>query len=59
MEIVKHGKSVVVILDAMKYEKLLDYIEDVEDNLAYLEYKMNPDQEFRDWEEVKKDLGLK
>jgi prevent-host-death family protein len=59
VEIEKHGKPVVVIVDAMKYEKLLDYIEDVEDNLAYLEYKIKPEEEFRDWEEVKRDLGLK
>jgi antitoxin Phd len=42
VEIQKHGKPAVVILDAMKYEKLLDYIEDLEDNLTVLEHQLNP-----------------
>ena len=42
VEIQKHGKPVSVILDAMKYEKLLDYIEDLEDNLVVLEHQINP-----------------
>jgi antitoxin Phd len=58
VEIEKHGKSTLVILDAMKYEQLLEHLEDVEDNLAYLEYKLNPKQEFEDWALVKADLGL-
>lgn len=42
VEIHKHGKPAVVILDAMQYEKLLDYIEDLEDTIALLEHKLNP-----------------
>jgi prevent-host-death family protein len=37
VEIQKLGKPVAVIVDAMKYEQLLDYIEDLEDNLTVLE----------------------
>lgn len=43
VEIQKHGKSAVIILDAMKYEKLLDYIEDLEDTVTALEYELNPE----------------
>ena len=42
VEIHKHGKPAVVILDAMQFEKLLDYIEDLEDTVALLEHKLNP-----------------
>jgi prevent-host-death family protein len=42
VEIQKHGKSAVVILDAMKYEKFLDYVEDLEDSLTILEHQLNP-----------------
>lgn len=42
VEIHKHGKPAVVILDAMNYEKLLDYVEDLEDAVTILEHKLNP-----------------
>ena len=42
VEIHKHGKPAVVILDAMQFEKLLDYIEDLEDTVALLEHELNP-----------------
>jgi antitoxin Phd len=42
VEIQKHGKPAVVILDAMKYEKFLDYVEDLEDSLTILEHQLNP-----------------
>lgn len=42
VEIQKHGKPIAVILDAMKYEKLLDYIEDLEDKLTILEHRLDP-----------------
>ena len=42
VEIRKHGKPAVVILDAMQYEKMLDYIEDLEDTIALLEHELNP-----------------
>lgn len=45
VEIHKHGKPAVVIFDAMSYEKLLDYIEDLEDAIAILEHKLNPADE--------------
>lgn len=61
VEIQKHGRPAVVILDAMKYEKLLDYIEDLEDNLTVLEYENNPKSfgESTPLEEVERELGLK
>jgi PHD/YefM family antitoxin component YafN of YafNO toxin-antitoxin module len=45
VEIHKHGKPAVVIFDAMSYEKLLDYIEDLEDAISILEHKLNPADE--------------
>jgi prevent-host-death family protein len=48
VEIYKHGKPAVVILDAMSYEKLLDYVEDLEDAVTILEHKLNPGDE-SDW----------
>ena len=61
VEIHKHGKSAVVILDAMKYQKLLDYIEDLEDVNTALEYRINPESfgPFTPLEEVAHELGLK
>jgi len=57
VEIKKHGKAVVTILDSMKYENLLDYIEDLEDRLAILESKIEIEPDWKSWEEVKKELG--
>ena len=57
VEILKHGNPVVTIVDAMKYEELLNYIEDLEDRLAILESKMDPNPDWKSWEEVKKELG--
>lgn len=57
VEIEKHGKPAVVILDAMKYEKLLDYIEDLEDKITILEWELDPDKTTFTLEEVKKELG--
>jgi prevent-host-death family protein len=45
VEIHKHGKPAVVIFDAMSYEKLLDYVEDLEDTITILEHKLNPGDE--------------
>lgn len=61
VEIQKHGKPIAVILDAMKYEKLLDYIEDLEDNLTVLEYENDPEGfgKSTPLEEVERELGLK
>jgi antitoxin Phd len=61
VEIQKHGKPVVVILDAMRYEKLIDYVEDLEDNLTLLEYENNPESfgKSTPLEEVERELGLK
>ena len=61
VEIQKHGKPVAVILDAMNYEKLLDYIEDLEDNLAVLEYENDPESFWKSTPlaEVERELGLK
>ena len=42
VEIQKHGRPAVVILDAMDYEKLVEYIEDLEDDIAALEHELNP-----------------
>lgn len=60
VEIEKHGKPAVVILDAMKYEKLLDYIEDLEDKNTVLEYEMDPESfgPFTPLAEVARELGL-
>lgn len=57
VEILKHGKPAVTIVDSVKYEQLLDYIEDLEDRLAILESKMDPNPDLKTWEEVKKELG--
>jgi len=61
VEIQKHGKPVAVIVDAMKYEKLIDYIEDLEDNLTVLEYESDPASlgKSTPLEEVERELGLK
>lgn len=61
VEIQKHGKPIAVILNAMKYEKLLDYIEDLEDNLTVLEYENDPESFGKSisLEEVERELGLK
>jgi prevent-host-death family protein len=60
VEIQKHGKPAVVILDAMKYEELLDYIEDLEDLNTVLEYRISPESfgPFTPLEEVARELGL-
>ena len=61
VEIHKHGKPSVVILDAMKYEKLLDYIEDLEDQNALLSYELDPESfgPSTALEVVERELGLK
>jgi prevent-host-death family protein len=61
VEIQKHGKPAVVILDAMKYEEFLDYDEDLEDNLTILEYESDPERfgKSTSLEEVERELGLK
>ena len=61
VEIHKHGKKVAVIVDAMKYEEFLDYVEDLEDSLAILQYESDPDSfgRFTPLEEVERELGLK
>lgn len=61
VEIHKHGKPAVVILDAMKYEKLLDYVEDLEDSLELLQIKSEEGFDPSTWktlEEVERDLGI-
>ena len=60
VEIQKHGKPAVVMVDAMKYEEFLDYVEDLEDTVAILEHRLNPGDP-ADWktlEQVVTELGL-
>ncbi len=62
VEIHKHGKPAVVMVDAMKYEEFLDYVEDLEDSLAILEIRASEDFDPSTWktlEEVERDLGLR
>ena len=62
VEIHKHGKPAVVMVDAMKYEEFLDYVEDLEDSLAILEIRASEDFDHSTWktlEEVERDLGLR
>ncbi len=62
VEIHKHGKLVAVMVDAMKYEEFLDYVEDLEDSLAILEIRASEDFDPSTWktlEEVERDLGLR
>ncbi len=62
VEIHKHGKPAAVMVDAMKYEELLDYVEDLEDSLAILEIRASEDFDPSTWktlEEVERDLGLR
>ncbi len=61
VEIHKHGKPAVVILDAMNYEKFLDYVEDLEDENTLLRYELDPDSfgPSIPLEEVERELGLK
>ena len=61
VEIQKHGKPIAVILDAMKYEKFLEYVEDLEDNPTVLEYESGPESfgKSTPLEEVERELGLK
>lgn len=61
VEIHKHGKPAVFILDAMSYKKLLDYVEDLEDSLELLQMKSEEDFDPSTWrtlEEVERELGL-
>ena len=60
VEIHKHGKPAVVILDAMKYEEFIEYVEDLEDTIVLLEHRLNPGDP-SDWiplEQVEAELGL-
>lgn len=41
--LLRHGKPVGVLLDADKYARLIDHIEDLEDTLAVLQARTNPD----------------
>ena len=61
VEIHKHGKPAVVILDAVQFEKLLDYIEDLEDTNTMLRYELDPESfgPSIPLEEVERELGLK
>jgi prevent-host-death family protein len=61
VEIHKHGKPSVVILDAMTYEKLVAYIEDLEDTNTVLNYEIDPESfgTTISLEEVERELGLK
>ena len=61
VEIHKHGKPVAVILDAMRYEKFLEYVEDLEDENTALRYELDPDSfgPTIPLEEVERELGLK
>ena len=43
VKIQKRGSRVSVILDATRYEKLLDYIENLEDNLTVFGYENDPE----------------
>jgi prevent-host-death family protein len=61
VEIHKHGKPSVVILNAMNYQKLMNYVEDLEDSLDLLEMKSREDFDPSTWrtlEEVERELGL-
>jgi|GEM_PF-644549 len=60
VEIQKHGKPAVVILDATKYEELLDYIEDLEDINTALEFELKPESfgPFTPLEEVEREQVL-
>ena len=62
VKIHKHGKPAAVMVDAMKYEEFLDYVEDLEDSLAILEIRASEDFDPSTWktlEEVERDLGLR
>ena len=62
VEIHKHGKPAAGMVDAMKYDELLDYVEDLEDSLAILEIRASEDFDPSTWktlEEVERDLGLR
>jgi prevent-host-death family protein len=61
VEIHKHGKPAAVILDAMQYENLLDYVEDLEDSLELLQIRSEEGFDPNSWktlDEVERDLGL-
>ena len=60
VEIQKHGRPVAIMVDAMKYEEFLDYVEDLEDTVAILEHRLNPGDP-SDWktlEQVVTELGI-
>lgn len=61
VEISKHGKPAVVILDAMKYEKIIEYLEELEDSITVMEYEADPSKFGKSipLEEVERELGLK
>ena len=60
VEIHKHGKPAAVMVDAMKYEEFLDYVEDLEDTVAILEHRLNPGDpsDWKPFEQVVAELGL-
>ena len=61
VELNKDGMPVAVILDAMKYERLLSYVENLEDSDAILEYELNPKSfgKTTPLQEVERGLNLK
>jgi hypothetical protein len=48
------------MVDAMKYEEFLDYVEDLEDTVAILEHRLNPGDpsDWKPFEQVVAELGL-
>ena len=61
VEIQKHGKPSAIILSAMDYDKLIEYIEDLEDSLTVMEFEADPKAfgKSTPLEEVERELGLK
>jgi hypothetical protein len=45
------------MVDAVKYQQLLEYVEDLEDSVAVLQQKLDAEPGWQNWDEVKKDLG--
>jgi prevent-host-death family protein len=54
--LVRHSRPVAVVIDPMRYERLLDYIEDLEDQVSVL--TAADEGERIPLEKVKAELGL-
>jgi len=56
--VLKHGHPVAVMLGHQKYERLLAYIDELEDRLSVYEARSEPKDMRIPWEKVEAEAGL-